>query len=591
MAEIKYVSLSNLDYYDGKIKEHIADADATLKANLEGQVEVVANALDGEITRAKAAEATNAAAAQAAQEAADKAQDEVDALETYVGTIPAGATATNIVDYVQEKTSGIATDAALGELQSAVDEVEADVETIKGDYLKGTDKTELQGNIDAVADDVAEIAGDYLKTADKTELEGKINAKADQTALDAVSAVANAAATQTALTEEVNRAKGEEGRIEGLVTAEAERAAGVESGLEDRIETMEVFWAAAQADGTDSNVIDTLKEIQDYITNDETGAANMLASIEANEEALSDEVTRATEAEEALGVRIDTLDADYSAHTHSWSDLTDKPFGEGYSDTPILNETIETNNAENGYYVSDLNSNLFIRTESTAMVIFDDVTYYIENGIDGNNGWGNEHMQFPDLYVDNGLPFFVDYIGQGNCKLYATTSGSHTIQVYESGSVKTLDDKYIPDTIARVTVVDAELAKKVDKVDGYGLSKNDLSDALKANYDAAYTHSQEAHAPVNAQENKIESVKVNGTALTITDKAVDITIPTDNAELTNGAGYLVESDIANKVDKATTLAGYGIADAYTSAQTDTAIENAIGQFEECTTAEIEALFA
>ena len=80
------------------------------------------------------------------------------------------------------------------------------------------------------------------------------------------------------------------------------------------------------------------------------------------------------------------------------------------------------------------------------------------------------------------------------------------------------------------------------------------------------------------------------TAVTVTDKAVDITVPTDNSQLANGAGYLVANDIANKADKATTLEGYGIADAYTSAQTDTAIANAVGQFVEASEEEINAMF-
>ena len=68
MADIlKYVSLDNLTKYDEKIKEHIASADATLKTNLEGHVEVVAKALDDEIARAKAAEQANATAAENAQ--------------------------------------------------------------------------------------------------------------------------------------------------------------------------------------------------------------------------------------------------------------------------------------------------------------------------------------------------------------------------------------------------------------------------------------------------------------------------------------------------------------------------------------------
>lgn len=171
-----------------------------------------------------------------------------------------------------------------------------------------------------------------------------------------------------------------------------------------------------------------------------------------------------------------------------------------------------------------------------------------------------------------------------------------------SGRITTLEGKFgdgegsvsdmISDAVdAEATRVDGLLDKKVDKVDGKGLSTNDLTNDLKANYDEAYTHSQAAHAPVNAQENIIESVKVNGTALTITDKAVDVTVPTDNAQLTNGAGYLVANDIANKADKSTTLAGYGISDAYTTTQTDTAIANAIGQFEEASESEINSLFA
>ena len=47
------------------------------------------------------------------------------------------------------------------------------------------------------------------------------------------------------------------------------------------------------------------------------------------------------------------------------------------------------------------------------------------------------------------------------------------------------------------------LQGKVDKVDGKGLSANDLTAALKGNYDAAYTHSQADHAPAAAEKNII----------------------------------------------------------------------------------------
>lgn len=97
---------------------------------------------------------------------------------------------------------------------------------------------------------------------------------------------------------------------------------------------------------------------------------------------------------------------------------------------------------------------------------------------------------------------------------------------------------------------------------------------------------------VGSQANVLESVKVNGTALTITDKAVDVTVATGTANgslAVNGSDVSVaglaalafksevaeadlESTLATKLngkaDSATTLAGYGITDAYTKAEID-----------------------
>lgn len=70
--------------------------------------------------------------------------------------------------------------------------------------------------------------------------------------------------------------------------------------------------------------------------------------------------------------------------------------------------------------------------------------------------------------------------------------------------------------------VNEKLADKVDKVDGYGLSKNDFTDALKTKVDGIAE---------GAQVNVIETVKVNGEALEVTDKAVDVTVPTKLSDL------------------------------------------------------------
>lgn len=66
------------------------------------------------------------------------------------------------------------------------------------------------------------------------------------------------------------------------------------------------------------------------------------------------------------------------------------------------------------------------------------------------------------------------------------------------------------------TYVVDELAKKVDKVTGKGLSTNDYTTAEKTKLSGI---------AANAQVNVIESVKVNGAALEVTDKAVNVVVP------------------------------------------------------------------
>ena len=51
-------------------------------------------------------------------------------------------------------------------------------------------------------------------------------------------------------------------------------------------------------------------------------------------------------------------------------------------------------------------------------------------------------------------------------------------------------------------------------------------------------------------DNKIESIKVNGVAQTITSKAVDITVPTNNNQLANGAGYQTSSEVQAAINNA-----------------------------------------
>lgn len=63
--------------------------------------------------------------------------------------------------------------------------------------------------------------------------------------------------------------------------------------------------------------------------------------------------------------------------------------------------------------------------------------------------------------------------------------------------------------------------------------------ALKNNYDAAYTHSAQAHAPSNAERNVLVGIQKNGTDITInsTTRKANITVPTKTSELQNDSGF------------------------------------------------------
>lgn len=123
----------------------------------------IAEEVAAEKARAEAAEAANAAAAK-------KAQDEVDALETYVGTIPEGYTESNIVAYIKKVAAETLNAANGGSSESA-----ASVKAALDAYI-AENNPKVQANTNAID----AIEADYLVEADKTELSDLITANANE---------------------------------------------------------------------------------------------------------------------------------------------------------------------------------------------------------------------------------------------------------------------------------------------------------------------------------------------------------------------------------------------------------------------------
>lgn len=106
------------------------------------------------------------------------------------------------------------------------------------------------------------------------------------------------------------------------------------------------------------------------------------------------------------------------------------------------------------------------------------------------------------------------------------------------------------------------IGKKVDKVDGKGLSTNDLTDTLKQNYDSAYNHSQSAHAPSNAEKNVIVGVQKNGTDLTPdSNRKVNISVPTKTSDITNDSDFVSSTGTISKANQLATARTIGISGA------------------------------
>ena len=134
--------------------------------------------------------------------------------------------------------------------------------------------TEGKTLVDMISE--AQEAAEY----DDTEIRGLISDNA--TAISAIyTAASEGVPASGVLVSEITR-------VEGLISAEANRADGVEKGLDSRLQTVEAFWKEALKDETDKNVIDTLKEIQEYIATDESGASAMAAKINEHTDRLND---------------------------------------------------------------------------------------------------------------------------------------------------------------------------------------------------------------------------------------------------------------------------------------------------------------
>lgn len=152
--------------------------------------------------------------------------------------------------------------------------------------------------------------------------------------------------------------------------------------------------------------------------------------------------------------------------TYAYDDLTDKPFGitqeEGYAPLGVLDgRSFEFANQENIYYVQEIDpTDIYF---ADGHYITWDGTFY-ECGepvyIEADNSYLLGGVDMGEISITNNMPFClkvttdVETYEPTSAKIYTRWAGPHTIKVTTWYSdmidvVKPLDEKFIPDTIAR----------------------------------------------------------------------------------------------------------------------------------------------
>lgn len=267
-----------------------------------------------------------------------------------------------------------------------------------------------------------------------------------------------------------------------------------------------------------------------------TSAGSASTASEATHATSADSATTATKATQDGNGKV--ISSTYETKTDASAKLTE---AKGYTDTEVAKKADKTHNHDDKYDTKGAAST----AESNAKAYADEK---VANLLDNSTEAVDSIMELAEAMKDN-----ADAIEALEGIAAGKANATHTHAIGDVTNLQsTLNAK------AAQTDLDSHIAD----------TTKHITSTERTNWGTAYTHSQSAHAPSNAQANVIESIKVNGTAQTITSKAVNITVPTKTSDLTHDSGFLVASDIANKANKATTLSGYGITNAYTKTEVD-----------------------
>lgn len=272
----------------GKAAKAYADSLVGDDSAIAGRV----TALEGKVDVAKVSTAISDAKTEAINTAGTNA-------DTKIATAKTAILGERHTGTVKEAYELAASKATMKEVEAKGYAVKTEVDTAVADAKKAG--TDAQASVNALSDKVGTVPADKTiiqmiadaqraATYDDSTIKASIKANADAiTQLNGTDTVEGSVAKKVKDAVAVEQA-----RAEGKEQENATAIASVKS----RVDTF-----LADADLT-ANAVDTLKELQNYITNHGTEAAGWTAKISANEAAIKAEETRATGVEGTLNTAI-----------------------------------------------------------------------------------------------------------------------------------------------------------------------------------------------------------------------------------------------------------------------------------------------
>ncbi len=159
IVEDMRLNLPNTYDAKGSAEQALIDAKLHMRENYDpiGSAESVMNNLIEEIARAKNEEAAITRELHQINDRVAGAQNNIDALEKLVGVLPDGVEASTIVDYINKKTDGIASDESIRSLNDRITDVEESIDTKIAEAV-----AKIMDNPDEVPNSINELV-DWVK--------------------------------------------------------------------------------------------------------------------------------------------------------------------------------------------------------------------------------------------------------------------------------------------------------------------------------------------------------------------------------------------------------------------------------------------